>query len=340
MKNAMHWLTRKTKKTFSMVAGRLAPDTRLARLKRDVANLVRIDPLFTATSLGEYLASVEQRQKVISALAQNATTILEQHRGANSFEIDRFCLCCHETMPMLVDTQSGGSVAPDGTLKPNWRERLVCRQCSLNNRQRLIAKLIQQAGSNHARPVLYLMEQVTPIFNWARQLDTMEVHGSEYLGFQYSGGTVVNGVRHEDVMDLSFPDASFDLIVSNDVMEHIPDPARALRECCRVLKPGGTVLATFPFHVHLTTTVVRARAAGTDVEFLMPPQYHGNPVSPEGSLVFHDFGWDVFESARAAGFDSAQCEAYGSDVFGHLGTGLLVFRMGKSARAGVTSHAC
>jgi SAM-dependent methyltransferase len=114
-------------------------------------------------------------------------------------------------------------------------------------------------------------------------------------------------------------------------MEHIPDPWQALRECARVLKPGGTLLATLPFHADKDCTVVRARLAGNAIEHLLPPQYHGNPVSSEGSLVFHDFGWDLLDQARAAGFSEAACEVYWDDAFGHPGGGLQVFRFGKSA---------
>lgn len=47
---------------------------------------------------------------------------------------------------------------------------------------------------------------------------------------------------------LPFPDASFDLVSSLDVMEHIPDDKAALGEVFRVLKPGGTFLITVPAH--------------------------------------------------------------------------------------------
>jgi hypothetical protein len=46
--------------------------------------------------------------------------------------------------------------------------------------------------------------------------------------------------------------------------------------------------------------------------------------------VFRDFGWDLLDVARSAGFSSAACEGYFCDQFGHLGAGLLVFRMRKT----------
>ncbi len=43
-----------------------------------------------------------------------------------------------------------------------------------------------------------------------------------------------------------YPDASFELVFASHVIEHLKNPARAIRECSRVLKPGGLLLVATP----------------------------------------------------------------------------------------------
>lgn len=47
----------------------------------------------------------------------------------------------------------------------------------------------------------------------------------------------------DDVNNMKFADASFDMIISGGLMEHFKDPVPALREMIRVLKPGGVFYA-------------------------------------------------------------------------------------------------
>jgi SAM-dependent methyltransferase len=49
-----------------------------------------------------------------------------------------------------------------------------------------------------------------------------------------------------DGADLQFADASFDLLIASDVLEHIDDEDRALREWSRVLRPGGQIIIYVP----------------------------------------------------------------------------------------------
>lgn len=50
-----------------------------------------------------------------------------------------------------------------------------------------------------------------------------------------------------DILDIPEPDASFDAVLCTEVLEHLPDPVRALDEMARLLRPGGMFIITAPF---------------------------------------------------------------------------------------------
>ena len=50
-----------------------------------------------------------------------------------------------------------------------------------------------------------------------------------------------------DITDIPAPDASFDAILCTEVLEHVPEPTRALDEFERLLRPKGVVILTVPF---------------------------------------------------------------------------------------------
>lgn len=58
-----------------------------------------------------------------------------------------------------------------------------------------------------------------------------------------SGATSVIGVADR----LPFSAGTFDVVVCSEVIEHLPEPGRALSEMVRVLKPGGKLILTWPF---------------------------------------------------------------------------------------------
>jgi SAM-dependent methyltransferase len=50
-----------------------------------------------------------------------------------------------------------------------------------------------------------------------------------------------------DALALPFADGLFDVVLSQEMVEHVPDPFRAVREAARVLRPGGTLYLQAPF---------------------------------------------------------------------------------------------
>jgi len=101
------------------------------------------------------------------------------------------------------------------------------------------------------------------------------------------------GVLCQDLHATSFADGSFDLVVTEDVLEHVAEPRRAFLELRRVLRPGGLHVATVPVNWFLPATVPRAVIEEGNIRHLLPPEYHGDPLRPDGILAFTEFGQDV-----------------------------------------------
>src|SRR5262249_37418532 len=151
-------------------------------------------------------------------------------------------------------------------------------------------------------------------------LPKVELIGSEYLGPDVPQGTVKQGVRHEDLQNLSLKDGTVDLVVTNDVAEHVPSPDAAFRELHRVLKPGGQDFMTTPFSCALAANVTPAAIVDGKLVHHLPAAYHGNPLSGDStSLVFTDFGWEILTQLRDAGFSEAAVKVFWSYQYGHLG---------------------
>lgn len=62
----------------------------------------------------------------------------------------------------------------------------------------------------------------------------------------------MRGVQADACAPLPFRDASFDVLVSMEGIEHFEHQAGFLRECSRVLKPGGRLYLTTPNVLHLS----------------------------------------------------------------------------------------
>jgi len=104
-------------------------------------------------------------------------------------------------------------------------------------------------------------------------------------------GTVrPDGAQCEDITRLTFADESLDLIVSSDVLEHVPDAMKAFQETARVLRPGGVHVYTVP---NRQVTQMRARIDDGVISHLLPPEYHYDPLDPSGVLSFWDYGPDT-----------------------------------------------
>jgi len=224
--------------------------------------------------------------------------------------VDGRCALCRAAVRFEV-----GAVPADGSL----RETLRCPRCGCIARQRAVAGLLLQLPEGE-RSRTYLTEQASALYLALRKR-IPGLLGSEWApsrrqrwrltAWLWRHGAFAR-VRHQDVTALRFADASLDVVASLDVLEHVPDYARALEEFARVLRPGGRLLLCVPYAADRDGIEALARReADGRITHLQPPEYHGDPMGG-GVLCWHRFGRGLLDALRAAGFREAAALAVAS----------------------------
>jgi SAM-dependent methyltransferase len=173
-----------------------------------------------------------------------------------------------------------------------------CLRCKANLRYEMLADAIRSFGPALKEFTVLELDSRSPL---RPLLSTAKVyHRSFYSICESLGSLDSDGSRCEDITRLTFPPSSIDLIVSSDVLEHVPNIEEAFKECYRVLRPGGFHLFTVPSR---PTTRKRAAIFNGEIQYLEEPDYHSDPLNPKGILAFWDFGIDAVELFSSSGLD-------------------------------------
>lgn len=223
----------------------------------------------------------------------------------------------------IIEPFTNRHVRPEELLigSENYRESITAEGCL--SRHRAVLMLLERLyGSPQglAGERVYLAEALT---GFARRLQQWvpDVVLSEYL--EGATESFSDGVRHEDLCALSFADAAFDLVITNELFEHVHSLDAALGEIARVLKPGGRMICTFPFAYGQHEQIRKAVRHPDDgrVELLAELELHGDPIRPQqGSMVYQVPGWSILDQARTLGFTRACMHAIASWKHGVLGS--------------------
>lgn len=133
-------------------------------------------------------------------------------------------------------------------------------------------------------------------------------------------GAYRDGVRCEDLEALTFSDESLDVLLTQDVMEHVFNPEAVYREAYRVLRAGGLYLHTTPVSQNMAVSKRAAqKMPGGEVEHLLPAEYHGNPIDDAGSLVTFYWGLDLPDLIASWAPFSVQMTRFNDRQHGILG---------------------
>jgi len=196
-----------------------------------------------------------------------------------------------EQRPVLgEELVAAWQLAPDEVVYIDRQQGHLCVSCQSNLRSRtLAAALLDYFG------FVGTLQDFCAASRFGRSLRLLELNEAGFLSSWQASMKRHTLVRYPDVdmQALPYADASWEVVIHSDVLEHIVDPLLALRECYRVLVTGGVLLYTIPIvHGRLS----RSRQG-------LPPSYHGAPGETQADWRVHtEYGADFWLQPMAAGF--------------------------------------
>ncbi|MBI1947850.1 MAG: methyltransferase domain-containing protein [Deltaproteobacteria bacterium] len=154
---------------------------------------------------------------------------------------------------------------------------------------------------------------------------SVEARGARYLGVDVSANPAHTTAALCRADALPFAAASFDVVLLTEVLEHVDEPATAIGECARVLRPGGSLIVTVPFMYPLHEE---------PHDFLRPTAHLLRRLCDEQGLEVVDLSplGDTL-GAAATLLDHAWSTTRGPAHWARLGVRMLSFGLVTAARA-------
>ncbi|MGC1472569.1 MAG: class I SAM-dependent methyltransferase [Psychroserpens sp.] len=149
------------------------------------------------------------------------------------------CPCCSWSGPGFITTCNSKRV--------NYNSN--CPNCDSRSRHRGLSLLLPIIFENKLLDLLFFAPEKILLKIMSEKLNLANVKTTDF----YSSDVDYPG---EDIQNLSFSDHSFNYILCNHVIEHVPHDDLAFKELSRILKPQGKAIITIPGDYHLNETVV------------------------------------------------------------------------------------
>ncbi|MEM7186349.1 MAG: methyltransferase domain-containing protein [Bacteroidota bacterium] len=218
-------------------------------------------------------------------IRKKVQSLYEQRIGSFYFKQEGYCPCCEQEVLFVSRHQ--------------WlRDFFQCSNCGSIPRERALMLTIKDKYPNWEDLTIH---ESSP-GNRGHSL-LLRSRVSDYTETQFFTsaplGSMVNGVRNENLEEQTFEDSTFDLVVTSDVMEHVYHPEKAFKEIDRTLKAGGAHIFSVPI-INRHQPTQRWATLGDDGQpnFLFEPEWHGNPIDDKGSPVTMHWGFDIVDFIR------------------------------------------
>jgi SAM-dependent methyltransferase len=155
------------------------------------------------------------------------------------------CNCCGASYTSFIpDYPSAENVSAinSNQVIAGYGENILCPNCLSTARERLIIALLKEEFKIAGKKILHFSPEKN-IYNFLKTNNEIITADIEPLFYKSIDGKI----KDEDATRLSFNDNSFDVVIGNHILEHIPDDTKAMAEIYRVLKPGARAILQVPY---------------------------------------------------------------------------------------------
>lgn len=217
------------------------------------------------------------RKSIRLAASQLPCGTFQKNRG--------FCPCCRRSTTFFATN--------------SWfRDNYACTHCKSTPRERALIAALDKHFPDW--PKLRIHES-SPSASGASLAMRSRCPG--YVASQFHPdlplGATLDGHSNQNLEQQTFSDESFDLVVTQDVMEHLYHPDRAFQEIARTLRKGGAHVFSVPvINRHRKSEVWAEPDESGQLRFLSTPEYHSNPIDPLGCPVTMHWGFDIVDRIR------------------------------------------
>jgi SAM-dependent methyltransferase len=206
--------------------------------------------------------------KLIEYSIEFETTFCSVQTAAGKY----FCPCCERCLTEWLDWNS-------------YHQKVECPNCKAHPRQRLFQLHLNQHPDLLQGDLKVL--HFAPEYIFRQQFSAMK--NLEYITADLNNPAVDIRI---DIINIPYPDNTFDVILCSHVLEHVPDDRKAMSELFRVLKPGGWA--------HLQVPIDTSQQQTFEDPTITSPQDRLRHFGQEDHVRM--YGLDYEDRLQAAGF--------------------------------------
>jgi SAM-dependent methyltransferase len=155
------------------------------------------------------------------------------------------CNFCNKAYEKFIPEYPGPDIEKaiySNNVIAGFGENVICPYCASKNRERLILDVTHTYIGIGNKKVLHFSPE-RHLSRYLRQ--TAKVTSVDIAPGFYRH--IDKAVTYADATCLPFNDNSFDVVIANHILEHIPDDQKAMKEIYRVLKTGGVAILQVPY---------------------------------------------------------------------------------------------